>query len=196
MNKQSWKEILCSFRDNYHILISAAILGFVFGASIAIMERIEGSTARMSQRPPVRSLTHTREVKVTVTSPQRTSNLPSAIQSNLRNPSHKSPEPLSSPYSFPKKSKYSPFVTPSSTKTFSYPIKTKRYTEKSSIIPTQKPEPTATKKPTVTQTTAISPSEQIEEPVDTPSPVIESTQPEIEEDIESNETDNPPDNGS
>lgn len=193
MNKQSWREILRSFRDNYHILISAAILGFVFGASIAIMERIEGSTARMSQSPPVRSLTRTKEVKVTVTSKPKTSQFPSASRSNFRSPSHKSPEPLSSPYSSPRSSEYRSYASPRPTKTFSQPIETKAVPkiEKSSIAPTYKPRPTETK----TVIHSPSASAKTEVPVESPTPVTEPTQSVIEEDLENDETNNPPDNG-
>ena len=156
------------------------------------MERIEGSAARMGQTPSVRSLTHTKEVERTVTAKPEIKPTVLPSENKFRNPSHKSPEPLSSPYSSLRKSE---FYSPNPIKTYPTPVKTKfKPKVKKSPVITFGPKPTVIKTPIYTESPPVETPTTMPDPVT--SPEIEPDEPAIEEHVEDNETNDSPDNGS
>lgn len=143
MNREAWNEIAASFRDKFHILIILAVFGFVAGASIAILERMEKSRLVVTPTPSIRSFTRTKEIEVTVTQKENGKRPVEQPKKTFRSYSPESPKRLNSPYS-PQPIRSSPVLVPQPTRRTSTP----KTTEKETTEQTYSPNPTEPPKPT------------------------------------------------
>lgn len=135
-------ELLRSFRNNAHVLVLCAVLGFTIGMSIALYERA-GSVSVVNTPEPVRSLTHTKEVKVRVTVTEGHGNSDGSVRRRTENEPPSSARSYSGNPSAPLKSTH-PDEThvPTVTRKPTSPTQSSKPTM-TTIGPTTLPTPTA-----------------------------------------------------
>jgi hypothetical protein len=176
LNKRAWNEIADSFRGHYFILIACAVIGFVSGASLAILERMEERGHVASPTPSVRSSTRTKEVKVTVTARDE------QPRKNDSSYSPESPKRLNSPYPtkpipVPSKTAIEPRPSYPETTIEPNPGTTKN---RSSSRPIPKPTPTVVPEPEPEPLPTLEPEEP-EETVEQPAPNTETAEPPVDD---------------
>lgn len=147
---QDMKEILYSLQDNFIILVCIALVGFVAGGTMAILERIEDSQVQ-SVKSPIRSLTHTKKLIVTVSAQPK---VIQTVRPVAPNNTHQ-PYPSNKHYTgmpSPRKSSHlnSPYPSRSGVKHSGNTDEPNVIisTKKADTYPTKKIEPTHTPKPT------------------------------------------------